>query len=227
MWNLKFWCNWISAWEICVKRPEDKETCSPEGDDESAHSPQPRGLGCSLWIWVGGWAACFDEHLQGDSEDRHSTTNYSAAQPLESLLGFGETQLPLLWEQGGSLHLALSQCVGVPGALSAGSFALTCHCKVKKPSLRKIPAKEQYSQKHASPTKLKGIAHAGTLWWKAIFWWKVIFWWKHPDNFHSRDERRTPVLWPTLEGQHPTLPWVLPWLWPPTDTMIVTQCFCH
>lgn len=216
----------ISASEICVKRPADKETCSPEAADKSAYSPQSRGLGCFPWIWVGGWAICFNEHLQGGSEDRHSsTTNYSAAQHLEPLLGFGGTQLPLLWEQGGSLYLALSQCVGAPGALGAGSFALSCHCKMKKPSLRKIPAKEQYSQKHRSPTKLKGIAQAGTLWWKAIFWWKVIFWRKHPDNFHSRDEWTTPVMWPTLEGQHPTLPWGTGSDHP--QTLIITQYFCH
>lgn len=78
----------ISASEICVKKPADKETCSPEAADKSAYSPQSRGLGCSSWIGVGGWAACFNERLHGDSEDRHSsTTNYSAAQHLEPLLG--------------------------------------------------------------------------------------------------------------------------------------------
>lgn len=198
----------ILASEICVKRPADRETCSPEAADKSAHSLQSRGLGCSLWIWVGGWAACFNEHLQGDSEDRRSsTTNYSAAQSLEPLLGFGETQLPLLWGQGVSLHLALPQCVGATGALGAGSFVLSCHRKMKNPSLKKNSSKRAIFPETFSPTELKDIAHAGTLWWKAIFWWKVIFWWKHPDNFHSRDECRTPATCPALEGQHPTPPW--------------------
>lgn len=50
------------------------------------------------------------------------TCNYSAAQHLEHLAGSGETQLLLLSRQGGSLHLALSQPPGIPGALGAVSL---------------------------------------------------------------------------------------------------------
>lgn len=190
MWNLKFWRN-LQTKSLRLLYP----LCPPPGRGASASETAPSPAARAVPLRLGREAELpVSMNVCREIQRTDSPPHFQlfSSPTLGALAWLGTDPAPA--PTPGSVPAC-----GTPwstGGWVAAFSRPNQRCEMKKPSPKKIPAKQQRSQKRASPTEPKDFAHTGAFWWKAIFWWKVIFWWKHPANFHSKDECVTLAMQP-------------------------------